>query len=115
MKDLFEIIAELPPEHRLGRHPVLYVTVPCPHMASAVARYVEFGLIPGDFLQAFLRNDLFEAVGRADAQNQANIVEWVRWFHNQVPTSCYGSVANIKQWVDLRKAARKHYIKAQRQ
>ncbi len=60
-------------------------------MFEAMERYIKHGIIPGDFLQAVIANDLFLAVGRADKENERLIPAYVVYFYNKAPDDCHGS------------------------
>jgi len=62
--------------------------------------YVNHGIPMGDFLQAVFRNDLIDAIGRADEQNMANLKLIVQYMYNQLPSDCWGSKERIKAWVE---------------
>lgn len=66
---------------------------------APLARYVESGVLPGDFLQAVLRNDLGEAAGRADLYNRRRLFEYVQWLYNEAPGTSWGSEVDVKYWV----------------
>ncbi len=64
-----------------------------------IRQYVDHRVPPGGFLFAVLSNDLYEAVGRADDLNRANlpaIAEYVRW---NIPVACRGSVEAVRAWI----------------
>ena len=69
-------------------------------MFGAALRYIVEGVKPGHFLSAVVENDLSAAVARADDENQAALVSWVRFFHNYSPSVCWGSKANMVKWVE---------------
>lgn len=54
----------------------------------------------GDFLRALLSNNLCEAVVRGDENNQAALVDWVRFLYNEVPSACWGSPAKVDAWLE---------------
>lgn len=68
------------------------------HMRFVAQEYVEEGKLPGSFLQAVLRNDLYGAFNRADDINRANMAAWAS-FLSQIPMCSWGSVERIKGWV----------------
>ena len=68
-------------------------------MMGAIERYVQQRIKPGDFLTAVIRNDLFEAVGRADDENMANLSAFVAYFYNVAPSSCWGSSEKMHAWL----------------
>lgn len=71
------------------------------HVVDGVRRYIERGTPPGSFLTAVICNNLKEACGRADEQNQRNLVEIVKWFHNEAPAGCWGSEEAMRNWHGL--------------
>ena len=68
------------------------------HMRKAVFHWIEFGEPVGHFMLAFLRNDLKEAVLRADDDNLEHLVAYVKFFYNYAPSECWGSDEQIKEW-----------------
>lgn len=70
-----------------------------PRMMGAIERYVNQGIPPGDFLTAVICNDLFEAVGRADEENMANLPAYVAYFYNEVTGACWGSRERMAAWM----------------
>lgn len=71
----------------------------CPRHADSFKRYFEEGILPGGFLQAFLANDLYFAVQRADPTNINMLREYLWWMDEHAPRESYGSVSNIRAWV----------------
>ncbi len=69
-----------------------------PLMHQHLRAYIERGQMPGGFLSAILENNLIEAVGRADSDNQKRIVEYVKYLYNQAPALCWGSPERVKEW-----------------
>ena len=67
-------------------------------MLGAIQRYIEQGIEPGHFLCAVIDNDLFEAVGRADDENMANLPAVVAYFYNEVSSLCWGSREKRQAW-----------------
>ena len=63
-------------------------------------RFVLTGCPCGHFLTAVLSKDLFEAVSRADPENQASLVNLVKLIWNEVPMSCYGTDKKVQAWSD---------------
>jgi hypothetical protein len=66
---------------------------------ESLDRYVQYGIMPGGFLTAVLENDLFEAVGRADAYNLATLADICRYVYNDMPSSCWGSPEKVDRYV----------------
>ncbi len=75
-----------------------YDNIPNPHMTYSVRHYIEHGAPFGHFLTALFSNNLFEATARADAANQAALIDWTKWIYNQAPTGCWGSRAKVSAW-----------------
>ena len=59
-------------------------------MHGGIVRWVLFGIIPGSFLQAIIRGDLFDAAGRADDENQRLLYEYAYALYNGVPAEAKG-------------------------
>ena len=55
----------------------------------------------GDFIGAVLRNDLKEAVGRADEEALDNLPHIVAYLYNDCPSDCWGSTARVADWNGL--------------
>ena len=70
------------------------------HMLDAFQRYVEFRISPGSFLTAVLCNDLKGAVGSADSTNINLIPEYVSFLYNNAPSTCWGSVEKVQNWLN---------------
>ena len=67
-------------------------------MAGGIERYIKNGILPGEFLTAFLENDLMNALGRADSENIKNLTAYCVYFYNEAPANCYGSPKAVKAW-----------------
>jgi hypothetical protein len=76
------------------------VSIPA-RMAPDLQRWIERGELPGDFLQAVLRNDLREAVGRADAENLIALPAYIGYLYNEADPRCYGSPEKVKAWARI--------------
>jgi len=61
--------------------------------------YVKLRYQPGHFVTALLANDLFGAVGRADAENAAAFIEICKYIYNKVPLSCWGNYEKVQAWL----------------
>jgi len=69
------------------------------YMMEGLELYIEHGVVPGDFLTAVIKNDLAEAVGRADDHNMRNLPAYVGYLYNEAPATCWGSAEKMKVWV----------------
>lgn len=69
------------------------------HTLAALDRYVRDHRPTGDFVAAVLANDLLEAVGRADWENEAALVAIVRYLQACAPILCWGSRAAVQAWI----------------
>jgi hypothetical protein len=75
-------------------------------MMGGLTRYIEEGIMPGDFLTAVLENDLMEAVGRADDENAANLPAYIGYLYNVAPSNCFGSREKVKAHYARKRAER---------
>ena len=76
-----------------------YNTIPVHYMVDGVRRYVEQGIPPGSFLLNLFSNDLKGAFGKADDENTAAMLHWVRWMYNEMPSITQGSPEKVRAWV----------------
>ena len=70
---------------------------------KAFARYVTDRIPTGNFLNAVLTHNL-DAVVLADEECLANIVDIVRYVHNEMPGNCHGSKEKVQAWLAERGA-----------
>lgn len=70
-----------------------------PSMLPGIVRYFEHGILPGEFWQAVLRNDLRDACGRADDFNLRNLPAFVSYLYNVAPGNSWGSPEKVEAWV----------------
>jgi len=88
--------------HNYGPYTFLYGTtayVIPERMRSGLELYVKDHIEPGDFLTAVIRNDLKEAIGRADDENMAVLPAYVNYFYNHAPSPCWGSKEKMDAWL----------------
>lgn len=69
------------------------------HMHGAILRYIEKGIPPGSFLMAVFGNELTEAYGRADFDNQRAMPEYAAYLYNNAPSACHGSPEIVEMWI----------------
>jgi hypothetical protein len=70
-------------------------------MVHGILDYIFSGVIPGSFLQAVIANDLRRSVEQADIVNINLLPNYVRFFYNYVPASCWGSKEKMYNWHTL--------------
>lgn len=66
---------------------------------NALILYVEEGRMPGSFLYAVLTDNLFDAIGSADAANMVALPNIVKFIYNEVPSGAWGSRDKVYTWV----------------
>lgn len=71
-------------------------------MMGGLRRYIDHGIVPGDFLCAVIENDLSEAVGRADSENMRNLPAYVGYLYNEAPRACWDSKEALVAWVEAK-------------
>ena len=74
-----------------------YESIP-EHIQGGVQQYIEQGIIPGQFLQAVIRNDLIDSFARADDVNRDKLFDIVRFFYNEAPAECWRSEKKMIAW-----------------
>lgn len=70
------------------------------HMMENIKAYVAKKQKLGGFLHAVFSNDLFRAVGAADAVNLPLIPMYVNYAWNECPSGCHGSMALVENWME---------------
>ena len=70
-----------------------------PDILASLQRYAEQGIPTGDFLRAVLANDLMEACGCADEDNQRTLFHIVAYVYNEMPSICHGSEKRVDCWI----------------
>jgi hypothetical protein len=69
-------------------------------ITSSLLRYIEEGIPPGDFLTAFLENNLSKALGHADDEMRYLLYDLHVLIYNYVPTIAHGSPKIVKCWLN---------------
>lgn len=69
-------------------------------MVNAMVKYIWQGQPVGEFLQAVIGNDLFDAAFRADTVNIRLLKQYAMFFHNTAPPDCFGSRKKYKAWLE---------------
>jgi hypothetical protein len=75
----------------------LYDMLPA-SLREGIRRYLEEHILPGDFLQAVLKNDLREAALRADDDNRKWVADLALWLHLYAPDQSWGSPGQLRWW-----------------
>ena len=68
------------------------------HMRDGLLRYLEFGIMPGGFLEALINNDLKTTYARADHINTLKIREYLVWLMNYAPSDSWGYGGATQFW-----------------
>ena len=68
------------------------------HLHQGLLRYLHDGVPPGNFLQAVIRNDLSDAILRADDECLGSIKGIVGFFNMEMPAPSWGSQAAMDKW-----------------
>ena len=78
--------------------PELAARVP-PHTLADLRGYTVDRVPVGDFLTAFLENDLMEAACRADEHNTRCFIAIATFIYNCMPASSHGSPERVGKWL----------------
>lgn len=73
-------------------------------MIHALREYAYSRVPLGDFLQAVLAGDLYDAVNRADDDNLANLPALAAFVWNELPRGCWGSRERYINWIARKEA-----------
>ena len=73
------------------------------HCRDGMKMYIEHGVIPGDFLQAVITNNLVEAFHRADDTNIAKLQDYAQFLYWEIPSNAWGSEENMIAWAGKRR------------
>ena len=87
--------------HQQFKETFEYYKVP-EEMQEAFWNYLAYGIDPGSFGMAILRNDFFDAVVRAHRTLSSDHLRSIsKWFLNVAPSIAFGSEEKIKEWKAL--------------
>jgi hypothetical protein len=70
------------------------------HMHDGIVHYILYGLRPGSFLFALVSGDFWEMARRADAENFAAFQSYAKFFYNDTPGGCFGSIEKVVDWMN---------------
>jgi len=69
------------------------------HFRDGMKRYIENGIIPGNFLQAVICNDLKKSVWYADnIDTILQLSNCINFFHWEIPGTAWGSKEKMEAW-----------------
>lgn len=68
---------------------------------AAINRYALHHERKGHFLMAVFGNNLLEALGRADPENEKVIHQIVCYCYNEIPSSAWGSAKKVRAWLEM--------------
>lgn len=71
------------------------------HIRGGMKRYIEQGIIPGDFLQAIIQDKLVDSFERADETNITNMFNIAKFAYNEMPMGSRGSEETMFWWHEI--------------
>lgn len=71
------------------------------HMHGGVARYMEAGIRPGDFLLLLLRGEIERAEMSADGVNSFAMPEWRTFLADHLPLKAHGTPLAVEAWMAM--------------
>jgi len=74
------------------------------HLRTGLGLYYLLGVIPGDFLMAFLSHDFRGMMAHGDDNSIAGLKTLYMFMYNCVPSVCWGSRGNVELWPARAKA-----------
>ena len=69
-----------------------------PLVLAALVRWGKQETLVGDFLTAFLSNDLMKAIVRADENSLAAFRHIMLFVHHELPSQCHGNLKKVEAW-----------------
>ena len=70
---------------------------------GGMKRYIEEHILPGNFLQAMLENDLYRMIVHVDPDMVCELRHIYLWIYNEAPGICWGSPEKVMAWVKKEK------------
>ncbi len=67
-------------------------------MHDGLRNWILYGREPGGFLCAVFRNDLMDAIGRADDENKVKLWRYAQYLYNYAPAGAWGSEEAFETW-----------------
>lgn len=71
------------------------------HCRAGMMAYVMAGRIPGQFLQAVIRNNLVDAFGLADSVNLTYMAAYAQFLKWAMPPPAWGSELAMQNWSQI--------------
>ena len=68
------------------------------HLLAGLDRWIQYGRMPGEFLQAVILNDLHGAMSRGSARSRACLFDLVLVLYNDAPAQCWRTVERVEAW-----------------
>lgn len=68
------------------------------NLMPGLRRYLDEGIVPGDFLRSVLSNDLLGAVSHADPESLGALRPLVQFIWNEFPSGCWGTPKRVSEW-----------------
>ncbi len=68
------------------------------HCREGMRLYMEHGILPGDFMQAVISNNLVEAFFRADDINVHRMLDYAHFLYWEAPSMSWGSEDKMYAW-----------------
>lgn len=79
-----------------------------PALRAGAQLWLEYGVPPGSFLYAVIKNDLTRAFGFADNTNRALLRDIMSWWNNNAPIASWGD--NTAEWADRSDSDRRQVV-----
>lgn len=67
-------------------------------MMGGLERWVLYGIKPGNFLTAVLKNDFISICQLADDENLRNLPAYAAYIYDVLPSECWGSKEKVDAW-----------------
>lgn len=78
--------------------PIKYALLPA-QFRGGMQRWIEHGILPGNYLRSVLNNNLFGALRTAEPdQTREDITAIYRWLHSHAPSACFGTSERVDKW-----------------
>jgi hypothetical protein len=71
------------------------------HLRHPLTRYVDEGVNPGCFLEAFFSNNLLGALEHADFASRRRLYDIAEFINNFVPAVCCGDRKSFENWIEI--------------